>query len=81
MRRMRSQISPTDQVGFATTAKALLLVAAVAGGGLLAAGNTTVETPPPLPSISEKIVAAQAAVSDPDAELRPWLHEAQPPTF
>ena len=25
MRRMRCQLSPTDQVGFATTAKALLL--------------------------------------------------------
>ncbi|MFN0299686.1 MAG: hypothetical protein ACKVQU_04940 [Burkholderiales bacterium] len=81
MRRMRCQLSPTDQVGFATTAKALLLVFAVVSGGFLVAGNTKVNAPGQLPNISENIIAAQAVVNDPDAELRLWLREAEPPSF
>ncbi len=81
MRPTRSQLARNDQVGFATTAKAMLLAFAVTGGGFLVAENSKVATPLQLPSVSENIVAAQAVVNDPDAELRPWLREAQPPTF
>ncbi len=81
MRPTRPQLARNDQVGFATTAKAMLLVFAVTGGGFLVAENSKVATPLQLPSVSENIVAAQSVVNDPDAELRPWLGEAQPPTF
>jgi hypothetical protein len=81
MRPTHYQLACNDQVGFATTAKAMLLVAAVAGGGFLAAGKSSREAPVPTPGIGETIIAAQATISDPDAELRPWLREAQPPTF
>lgn len=71
MRPSRRQLVQNDQVGFATTAKALMLVAAVTGGGLLATGQMKDDTPVPLPSISENMITAQALINDPDAELRP----------
>ncbi|MFM9887341.1 MAG: hypothetical protein ACKVQT_30305 [Burkholderiales bacterium] len=81
MRPTRSRLARNDQLGFATTAKAMLLVLAFTGVGFLAAGHTEVATPLQPPSVGEKLIPAQAEVNDPDAELRPWLREAQPPSF
>ncbi|MFN0302816.1 MAG: hypothetical protein ACKVQU_20975 [Burkholderiales bacterium] len=82
MNRMHLRNDVTEQNGFATTAKALLLVAMMAGGGLLAVGKMSANVPDLTPGTLEPAMpAAPILLADPDAELRPWLREAQLPTF
>ncbi len=82
MNRAQFRIDATDQNGFAIAAKALLLAAAVAGGSFLAVGRMSAHAPnATLVTREPAMPAAPVVLADPDAELRPWLREAQPPTF
>ncbi len=82
MNRMHLRNDVTEQNGFATTAKTLLLVAVVTGGSVLAVGRMSAHAPDATLGTREPTMpAAPVVLADPDAELRTWLREAQPPTF
>lgn len=77
------QPSSTDQAGFATAAKVIVISLCATGIGVLATSHPS--HPPQLQSASTPaaFVAVESARegTDPDAELREWLREPQPPTF
>lgn len=77
------QPSSTGQAGFATTAKVIVVSLCATGIGVLATSHPS--HPPQLqatsnPAASVPIESAREG-TDPDAELREWLREPQPPTF
>ncbi|MFM9885573.1 MAG: hypothetical protein ACKVQT_21305 [Burkholderiales bacterium] len=81
MNRTHLRVGATDQYRFAISAKALLLATAVMGGSFLAVGKMIAQAPDPALVTQEPVMSAPVAFTDPDAELRPWLREAQAPTF
>jgi hypothetical protein len=81
MNRTHISIDATDQSGFAISTKTLLLVAVVTGASLLAAGRMSAHVPDTTQIMPEPVMRTPVGFTDPDAELRPWLREAQPPTF
>ncbi len=81
MNRTHVSIDLTNQDGFAIAAKTLRLVAVVTGGGLLAVGKMSAHAPHATPGTRDRATHAPVILTDSDAELRPWLREAQSPTF
>ena len=81
----RNRWSSRTQQGFATTAKVMVVALSVAGVGLVAtanrdAGSEAQRTDAVTVSVPGS-PASPRLESDPDAELREWLREPQPPTF
>lgn len=71
------------QQGFATTAKVMVVALSVAGVGLVATANRDAGFEA---QRTDAVTGAASTTSprlesDPDAELREWLREPQPPTF
>ncbi len=82
MNRAHRSIDVNNRNGFSIAAKTLLLVAVVTAGSVLAVGRMSAHAPDATLGIREPAMpAAPVVLADPDAELRPWLREAQPPTF
>lgn len=75
--------SSRRQQGFATAAKAMIVALGVSGVGWVA----TTGYQPRSQAIATSAVATTTSTdstrddTDPDAELREWLREPQPPTF
>ncbi len=77
------QKSSCRQRGFATAAKALVVALGVTGVSLVATTGYQPRheaTATSAVAVAGPVDATQSA-SDPDAELREWLREPQPPTF
>ena len=82
--RTASRIATNHQRGFATIAKAGLI--AIGGGSVALLGmlvTNPVESPRSTAPESREIraPASNESRNDPDAELRAWLREPDPPTF
>lgn len=73
-----------EQRGFATAAKAIVVTVGVAGAGLVATTHREPRLDVTSTSAAEAVASpggTTRAAIDPDAELREWLREPQPPTF